>query len=90
MGRCIFADTASHFASQKGNLVILNLQESNIMSTKRTFNILTKLSEPTTWAGLFTFVSAFAAGGAEMMMTASGLCQTLASIALVFANEQKG
>lgn len=90
MGRCIFADTASHFVSQEGNLVTLNLQESNIMSTERTFTILTKLSEPTTWAGLFTFVSVFATGGAEMILTAPGLCQTLASIALVFANEQKG
>lgn len=70
--------------------MILNFQESNIMSTERTFNILKKLSEPTTWAGLFTFISAFATGGAEMILTAPGLSQTLACIALVLANEQKG
>lgn len=70
--------------------MMLNLKESKIMSTERTFSILTKLSEPTTWAGLFTFVSAFTAGGAEMILTAPGLSQTLAAIALVLANERKG
>lgn len=90
MFRCNVRDqTMQHLQDEKGIIMVVSRKAKKPIATTPapTVSIRKRLSEPTTWAGIFTMLAAAMTGGTSLLTDPTVLTQVATGIALVLAKE---